>query len=679
MDFVPQREQMRLGKNFILKDYKMVYPERLKFKVNHYNFFLFVDVDSQRIEGSAKINVTSWGPVKLDAIHFNISSVKVNDKPYEYKYDGKNITLDVQGDNLIEINYSVQKPKTFKFLKKEDIIEACNVGEVMSAPHWIPVIDYPGMKATSEKVIKVKKPLIAVSNGVLVKRWEEGEYNYFHWLMDKPHSAYLNSVAVGNFSIFEEEFDGISLQYYLPKGYEKFLWNLSKTKDAISFFSSYTGVKYPYNKYAQIVLLSMRGGMEYITSTHLTYQTLHDEIAEMDYSSDSLMSHELAHQWFGDLVTTKHWSNIWLNEGFATYFQALYYLHSRGENEFIYEMYMKLKDYLEEYKKYSRPIVIGYYKWGEELFDRHTYPKGALVLHTLRSYLGDSKFKLGIKNYLEKYKFSSVDTEDFRKAMEEVANEDLTWFFDQYVYTAGHPIVNVHYDGKRIKIEQTGDIKYDMFLEVRVMKRDGSEKILTIEGEGEVEEEGEYVCLDPKFKWFKVTNDMQGEEMLIKESRDKDIMCKINAINGLTRFTSVKALSALGELLKDEFWGVKYESAMALGKIGNEEALKYLTSIRVEPSKARRGVVKALGEFKYSQESGEFLANLLKDEKSYYVKADAIISLGKIGLTRFKELIKSYFEEPSHNHVISSAVIESLSYFADDDSFNFVLEKGIRS
>ncbi len=676
MSYLPPREQARLGKNFLLKDYSLVYPERLKFKVKHYFFDLFIDVDNELVEGKATIEVDARGEVKLDAIHFEVKSVKVDGKDADYKYDGKTLSMELEGSHKLEVDYVARRPRTFKFVRKGEAVEACNVGEVMSAPHWIPVVDYPGMKATSEKVIKVKKPLVAVSNGRLVRRWEDGEYNFFHWVMDRPHSAYLNSVAVGNFAVYEEGGDP-TLQYYLPRGYEKFLWNFSKTRDMIEFFSSYTGVRYPYEKYAQVVLFSMRGGMEYITSTHLTWYTLHDEVAEMDYSSDGLLSHELAHQWFGDLVTTKDWSNIWLNEGFATYFQALYFLHSRGEEEFAYEMYGKLKDYLEEYKKYSRPIVVRYYKWAEELFDRHTYPKGALVLHSLRSYLGDETFRKGIKNYLEKHKFSSVDTEDFKKAMEEVAGEDLTWFFDQYVYSAGHPVVNLYYDGKEVRLEQAGDVKYDLKLEVKVVKKDGTEKVIEVE-EG-AEEEGEYACLDPKFKWFKVVNDMQGEEMLIKETKDKELMCRIQAVNGLTRFSNPRSVSAIAELLNDPFWGVKYESAMALGKVGGEDALKYLTSTWVEPSKARRGVAKALGEFKYNERAGEYLVQLLRKERSYYVKADALVSLGKVGVAKFKEEVEAHFGEPSHNDVISSAVIEALSYFGDDESFNFVLEKGVKS
>ncbi len=683
MSFVPVNEQpsVRIGKNYVMKQHSLVYPENLKFKVKHYIFDLYVNLEEKEIEGNAKIFLNSQGEVNLDALHFYINEIKVDNKIMPFNYDGKKIKLNISGEHELLISYKVKESNNFRFLRIGDHYESANIGEVMSAPAWIPVVDYPGMKSTSEMIVKVRKPYVAVSNGYLKEKKEEGDFNIFHWVMDLPHSAYLNSLAIGEFFIKEEKWNDVILQYYLPKGYDQFIKNFSCTKDVMDFLSNYTGVKYPYPKYAQVVLFAMRGGMEYISSTHLTWMTLHDDIAEMDYSSDSLISHEMAHQWFGDYVTTKDWSNIWLNEGFATYFQALYFEHSKGQEEFIYEMYRKLQDYLSEYNKYSRPIVIRYYKWAEELFDRHTYPKGSLVLHTLRNYLGDEKFRSGIKHYLEKHSYKPVDTEDFKKSMEEVTGEDLTWFFDQFVYSAGHPIINMYYDGNKLKLEQSQDSPiYNINLEIKIVKGK-DEKMVKIDlGKStELYEEGEYVCVDPKFKVLKVVNDMQDEERLIKESKDSDIMCKINAINGLIRFTDSKSISTLKELLNDNFWGVKYEAAIALGKIGNEEALNALISTNVEPSKARRGVVKALGEFKFNKKAAEYLTSIISNEKSYYVKADAIVSLGKIGLPEYKEEIRKHFGEKSHIEVISTSVLEALANYGDEDSFSFVVERGVKN
>ncbi|AWR93754.1 M1 family aminopeptidase [Acidianus brierleyi] len=683
MSFVPINDQpsVRIGKSYVMKQHELIYPENLKFKIKHYIFDIYVNLEEKEIEGNAKIFLNSQGEMYLDALHFFINEIKLDNKPISWDYDGKKIKMNINGEHELSVSYKVKGSDNFRFLKINDHYEAANIGEVMSAPAWIPVVDYPGMKSTSEMIIRVKKPYIAVSNGYLKEKKEEKDFNIFHWVMDIPHSAYLNSLAVGQFFTKEEKWNDVILQYYLPKGYDQFIKNFSSTKDIMEFFSNYTGVKYPYPKYAQVVLFAMRGGMEYISSTHLTWMTLHDDIAEMDYSSDSLLSHEMAHQWFGDYVTTKDWPNIWLNEGFATYFQALYFEHSKGEDEFIYEMYRKLQDYLNEYKKYSRPIVIRYYKWAEELFDKHTYPKGALVLHTLRNYLGDDKFREGIKRYLEEHPYSPVDTEDFRKSMEKATGEDLTRFFDQFIYSAGHPVINVYYDKKRIRLEQAQDAPiYNINLEIKVVSGNNT-KIINVDlGKSlEIEAEGEYVCVDPKFKTLKVVNDMQDEEKLIKESRDPEIMCRINAINSLTRFSDSKSISTLKELLTDSFWGVKYEAAIALGKIGNDEALEALVSSNVEPSKARRGVAKALGEFKFKKKAADYLVSIIENEKSYYVKADALSSLGKIGLPEYKEEIKKHFEEKSHIEVISTSVLEALSYYGDEDSFNFIVEKGVKN
>ncbi|BCU67910.1 aminopeptidase [Sulfolobales archaeon HS-7] len=682
MNFIPKNEDpvVRLGRNYVLKEHELNYPEIPDFKVRHESFELYVKPEQEEIEGVAAIDVESNGKITLDANHFEISAVQVDGNPAEWKYDGRKLIVKVSGKRKVTIRYRVKASQGLRFLKRGEFYEVGSTGEVNNAPNWLPVVNSPGVKCTTEKVVRVPKPYVAVSNGSLVKQWEDNESNYFHWVMDKPHSAYLNSLAVGVFDRYHDEWEGISLEFYLPKGFGEFHKNLSATKDAVSFFSEYTGVKYPYKKYAQVVLFGMRGGMEYITSTHLTWTTMHDEIAEMDFSSDSLVSHELAHQWFGDLVTTKDWSNIWLNEAFASYFQALYFLHSKGEDEFVYDLYRKLQDYLVEYAKYSRPIVTRYYKFGEELFDRHTYPKGALVVHTLRNVLGDELFRKGIKHYLSKHSFSSVDTEDFRKAMEEASEKDLTWFFDKYVYSANHPIFNLNFDGEKVVIEQVQDgPEYNHTIELKVVNRgEKSIKKIELKRVTEVNVEGDYVCLDPKFSHIAVVNDLQEEERLLEEVRDEDIKCVINAINGLTKFRDGKAISALNSLLLTSFWGVKYEAALALGKIGTKEALKALM-IRVEPSKAMRGVVKALGEFKFSREAAEFLVSVLEQERSYYVKAEAITSLGKIGLPEFREKIASHFGERSHVDVISTSVIEALAYLGDEESFNFVVEKGVKS
>ena len=169
-----------------------------------------------------------------------------------------------------------------------------------------------------------------------------------------------------------------------------------------------------------------RGAMENITAARFPERQLHDEIAHIDFRSDDVVAHELAHQWFGDLVTCKDWSHTWLNEGFATFFQTLYFRHDMGREEFYYDLISKLDVYLEEVsKKYVRPIVTKLYSAPEEMYDAHAYRKGALVLNSLMNLIGESNFRKGVKAYLERFKFSNTETDDFRKSIEEITNRNL--------------------------------------------------------------------------------------------------------------------------------------------------------------------------------------------------------------------------------------------------------------
>ena len=168
----------------------------------------------------------------------------------------------------------------------------------------------------------------------------------------------------------------------------------------IEFFSQAIGRPYPYAKYAQVCMPEFGGGMENITATTMTDQVLHDEIAELEQDVDGLVSHELAHQWFGDLLTCKDWSHLWLNEGFASYFGPLFTEHDRGEDAFRIEMHQEQQGYLGSDREYRRPIVEPRYESSDEMFDAMTYNKGACVLHMLRGLLGDDAWWKGIRRYV---------------------------------------------------------------------------------------------------------------------------------------------------------------------------------------------------------------------------------------------------------------------------------------
>ena len=314
-------------------------------------------------------------------------------------------------------------------------------GQAEDTHHWLPCYDYPNERATSEMIVTVEQPLFVVSNGELVEtRKNAGGTTTYHWKMDVPHVSYLISLAVGDFAVYQDKVGDLPVDYYVARNVDEKTARrfMGKTPRMIRFFAESTGQPYPYTKYAQTCLPDFGGGMENISATSMTDGALRDEIAALEGDADGLVAHELAHQWFGDLLTCKDWSHIWLNEGFASYFDPLFTEHERGIDAFKIEMEGALNGYLSNDRSYRRPIVETRYDSSLAMFDGMTYAKGACVLHALRGVLGDELWWKGIRGYVAAHKYKVVETDDFRKAMEAASEKDLKWFFDQWLKQAGH-------------------------------------------------------------------------------------------------------------------------------------------------------------------------------------------------------------------------------------------------
>src|ERR671933_96882 len=382
----------------------------------------------------------------------------------------------------INIIYSAKPRKGFYFVEPDEYypnknLQAWTQGETVESKYWFPCIDHPMVKFESEISVVVPMNFIAISNGILqgvkIQRQIQREANsrnnkyikerIFTWIESIPHSAYLTSIVIGRFAEIRRTYNKeIKLLYYIPENKKNdAARSFEHTADMIEFFEQYFDTKYPYSKYSQVTVEDfMYGGMENASCTTLTIDTLHDKKAHLDFTSDHLVSHELAHQWFGDLVTCRDWQHIWLNEGFATYCEALYWEASRGTDEFQYYMMQTADDYFEEAgSRYVRPIVTKGYKHPDDLFDRHTYEKGGCILHMLRHHVGDRHFKRSLKTYLQRFANSTAETDDLRKVFELETGKSLQQFFDQWIFKEGHPELKIEFSVNeslaKIKIEQT--------------------------------------------------------------------------------------------------------------------------------------------------------------------------------------------------------------------------------
>jgi aminopeptidase N len=238
--------------------------------------------------------------------------------------------------------------------------------------------------------------------------------------LDQTHVSYLMSVVVGEYDVYEKAWDGIPVVGYVPKGRAADMErSFQKVPAMVEYFSKQIGVRYPWPKYAQVCMEDFSGGMENTSATTLTVDTLHDERAHADVSSDNLTSHELAHQWFGDLMTCKDWGETWLNESFATYFATLWMEHDLGWDEALWQRHGEEETYMQTDRRYRRPIISYTYDAPSAMFDAHSYPKGGRVLHMLRFVLGDELFWKAVRNYTQKNQFRTVEAADLRVAIEQ--------------------------------------------------------------------------------------------------------------------------------------------------------------------------------------------------------------------------------------------------------------------
>lgn len=338
-------------------------------------------------------------------------------------------------------------------------------GETQAASAWFPTVDRPNERMTSEITMHVDSDLVTLSNGLLVSSRREGAMKIDHWKMDMPSAPYLMMMAAGHFTVVKDSWRGKEVSYYVDPEYGPYARSVfGKTPRMIEFFSSALGVDYPWQKYSQIC------GHEYVSGAmENTTATLHSDYLQMDDRElidgnfEDYISHELFHQWFGDYVTCESWSNLPLNESFATYGEYLWIEHEYGREMADVHHYESLQGYLAEagvpYDNPNNPgvqvpLIRFDYDSQEDMFDRHSYNKGGQVLHMLRLQVGDEAFFASLKLYLEMNKFQSVEIHNLRLAFEQTTGQDLNWFFDQWFLSPGHPELDIAYAWDEKKKEE---------------------------------------------------------------------------------------------------------------------------------------------------------------------------------------------------------------------------------
>ncbi|HTG44654.1 MAG TPA: M1 family metallopeptidase, partial [Verrucomicrobiae bacterium] len=556
-------------------------------------------------------------------------------------------------------------------------------GEDTEARHWFPCYDAPNDKSTSEVICHVPEKMTVLSNGHLISENPEANgLKSVHWLQDKPHSAYLISLVAGYFKKVEDRYKDIPLAFYTPSSQAAFAQtSFAETKEMMEFFENEIGVPYPWDKYYQVCVQDfMWGGMENTSVTTLTDSTLFPKETENIHSSQGLVAHELAHQWFGDLVTCRDWSQVWLNEGFATYYAHLYNRHKDGTNDFLYGLYNSARGWINRtVTEDSRPIVFRKYDQPLELFGYLIYPKGGWVLHMLRNELGAEVYRQAIKAYLEQHRFENVVTRDLMAACEKVSGRSLDRFFDQWVFHPHHPELKAayHWDDKQklaaLSISQvqqlTNDVAlFNFALKVRFKTKSGyTDHVLEVDKKQEdffipLSEAPEGVRLDPEYVLLAKIDFELPRKFLETQLKDEaDVMGRIFALEQLSKGKDSATANLIAERLeKDAFYGVRLEAASALSKIRSKEALAALIkNARQSDARVRQKVASEIANF-FDPAAAEFATQLIAAEQNPEIKAQAVRALGAYPDKQFHNLLTENLRTASYHNTVANGAISAM-------------------
>jgi aminopeptidase N len=384
-------------------------PDRVV-DVEHISLVLDVDPNKRTVSGTATLRAMVIAPttkvVELDAVELTIDKVTAGGKGVPFRHDGRRLRVELASalatgaELTLVIDYKGAPRRGLYFVGPDEgypdkPLQVWTQGQDEDSRYWFPCFDAPSEKATSEVKVTVPASMFALSNGTLVSDKTSGGKRTLHWRLEVPHSCYLITLAVGDFGTVETKWHDLPVVYHVARGREEAAERtLARTPQMLELFSQKFGVPYPYPRYAQVFVADfIFGGMENTSATTLTDTVLMDERATIDYDIDSLVAHELAHQWFGDLVTCRDWGEGWLNEGFATYAEYIWREHHEGRDAADLELEEWADQYFgEDAGRYRRTIATKLYDEPIDIFDHHLYEKGGRVLHMLRNVLGDELF-----------------------------------------------------------------------------------------------------------------------------------------------------------------------------------------------------------------------------------------------------------------------------------------------
>jgi aminopeptidase N len=693
------------------------YAPSREYDLQHSRIALRFDVQQKKVIGEVTHTLTVFhdgtAKISFDSAGLDIQSVVINKSSAKFETDGKAGKLIVNlpapahaGSKFdVTIRYEGKPTKGLYFiLPDKDYpdrpIQIWTQGEAQDTHYYLPTYDYPNDRLTTETILTVPPSWTTVANGKLVSVSDAaGGMKTWTWRESLPSSTYLITVVAGEFDEVKDSWHGLPVDYYAPKGRgDRLSANYSRTPQMIELFSNKLGVPYAWEKYDQSMVDDfVAGGMENSSATTNTSSSLRSPklVPEYPTDEDDLISHELGHQWFGDLVTCKDWGNIWLNEGFATFMETVWSEAHFGKDQADYDRWEAARDWFGQANLYEKPIVRFDFTDSSE-FDSNAYTKGGWVLYMLRHQLGEEPFYRGLKHYLEVNRGKNVVTADLVKAIEEATHTDVDQFFSQWVYGAGAPKFDLSYkydDAKHevaLTVKQTQKVEgrvglFTVPTDVAITTSSGAKLYpITVSKDSQVftfhADSAPLMVLFDKGGQILKSADFHKEkkEWLYQLKNASEVGDRADAIHALAKLKNDdEVIAALGEALRsDKASGLQINAADALGQLDGPAASKQLLDSldSVKEPWVRNHVVTALGNFKNDATIVAKLDSIAHNDSSYRARASALQALGRLKAPTALATLQAAVGGDSPDNILRDAALRSFGPLGNDQAVPLLLE-----
>ncbi|MDQ4122669.1 MAG: M1 family metallopeptidase [Acidobacteriota bacterium] len=680
-------------------------PSR-EYDLRHVALDLKFDWNAEQAYGTATLTfaplLANTKTATFHAALASVGSVKLADgKALQYKLDSEKETLVVDLDRAyqpnqivtIAIDYRSGKPRggspiggaALTFIKPNDRDpnrprQIWSQGQPENNRFWFPSFDHPSDFRTSELRATIEKPFMVISNGKLISTTENKDNTRtYHWKMDVPYTNYLTSIIVGEYGTVDGKYQDIPvLSYVYPNELAAGKASTGRLPQMIAAFSEITGMKYPYNKYVQTMVKDFGGAMENITATTMTDTIIQDERALLTGDTEDIQAHEAAHQWFGNYVTCRDWSDLWLNESWATFMEVVWEEKSDGRDEALLQNKEHQDAYFGTWRQGTRrPVVTKNYSDPDAVFDTYAYPRGGATLFMLRSQLGEENFWRAVNYYLRKHANQPVTTDDFRAAIEESTGQSMDVFFDQWIYKMGHPIFEItkSYDAasKTLKLnvkqtqkrDETSDYPQVELFQPPVDIEIGTASGTRVERVNLAAQPEQTVMISVDAEPLLVNWDYQNalidevkfdksiDELAYQLKNDPDVMGRMWALSELRGKMNAanaadadkqKALAAFhAAVVSDKVWQVRRDAINALAPPAPQGAAAIFASITGNIAKPN-----------FSPETVSVLLAATKDQRAN-VRQAAISQLGRLRDAKYADTFASALNDRSYSVIEAAA------------------------